>query len=66
MLQHDSAWDKAIGQAVQMANDERISQYLFKRNGVGIPGHLRISEAKEMADELCTYIKSLGLTVIRN
>lgn len=36
--------------------DDKITQYLFRRNGAGTPGHLRIPEAEEMAQELTEYI----------
>ncbi len=61
LLYHDHAWDQAIGQVVQELKDERITQYLFRRNGRGTPGHLRIPEAKEMAEELSAYIESLAI-----
>ena len=61
LLVHDEAWDGAIGQAVGELGDERITQYLFKRNGKGTPGHLRIPEAEEMAEELAGYIESLSI-----
>lgn len=61
LLHHDKAWDEAIGQAVEELKDERITQYLFRRNGEGTPGHLRIAEAKEMADELSAYIENLNI-----
>ena len=59
LLCHDVSWDNAIDEAVQSLNDKKISHYLFKRNGCGTPGHLRISEAQEMAEELSAYIKKL-------
>ena len=61
LLNHDRAWDMAIGQVVEELKDEKISQYLFKRGGSGTPGHLRIPEAQEMADELAAYISGLGI-----
>ncbi len=61
LLIHDAAWDRAIGQAVQEMNDEKITQYLFNRNAVATPGHLRIPEAQEMADELASYIETLDI-----
>lgn len=61
LLMHDRAWDAAIGDTVKEMKDERISQYRFKRNGAGTPGHLRIAEAEEMAKELSVYIKSLNV-----
>ncbi len=61
LLEHDKNWDNAISGVVKELNDKKISQYLFKRNGCGTPGHLRIPEAGEMAQELCNYIISLGI-----
>lgn len=61
LLEHDSSWDRAIGEVVSETGDNKISQYLFKRNGCGTPGHLRIPEAYEMAEELAAYIESLNI-----
>ena len=61
LLEHDASWDRAIAEAVSQMNDEKIVQYLFKRNGCGTPGHLRIPEAEEMAEELSSYIESLNI-----
>lgn len=61
LLQHDENWDRSIGQVVQEMKDPRITQYIFKRNGKGTPGHLRIPEAQEMADELAAYIETLEI-----
>lgn len=46
---------------MQEMEDEKITQYIFKRNGRGTPGHLRIPEAEEMAEELAAYIEKLQL-----
>ena len=61
LLEHDSAWDQAIGQVCQRLGDSRIRQFLFQRNGRATPGHLRIRDAQEMAEELTAYIQSLGI-----
>ena len=61
LLEHDAAWNCAIGQAVQKLGDPRITQYLFKRNGTGTPGHLRIPEAEEMARELADFFETLAI-----
>lgn len=61
LLYHDRAWDKAVGQVVQELQDDKITQYLFRRNGAGTPGHLRIPEAEEMAEELSAYIEGLDI-----
>lgn len=57
LLEHDSSWDCSIDQVVTELGDKKISHYLFKRNGKGTRGHLRIPEAEEMADELAAYIE---------
>lgn len=56
LLEHDASWDRAISQVVGELGDEKITQYLFKRNGSATPGHLRISEAEEMSEELAEYL----------
>ena len=61
LLNHNSAWDRSIGQTVRELKDEKITQYLFRRGGCGTPGHLRVSEAEEMAEELAAYIGKLGI-----
>lgn len=61
LLYHDASWDKAITQVVEELNDPKISRCIFNRNGSGTPGHLRISEAEEMAEELVEYIGKLGV-----
>jgi len=61
LLEHDENWDRSIGEAVCRINDPKITQYRFKRNGKGTPGHLRIPEAREMADELTAYIQKLKI-----
>ena len=59
LLCHDVSWDNAIDEVVESLNDKKISHYLFKRNGCGTPGHLRIPEAQEMGEELAAYISKL-------
>lgn len=61
LLQHDEAWDRSIEQVVNTMEDTKITQYVFKRNGKGTPGHLRIPEAQEMASELADYIETLEI-----
>lgn len=61
LLNHDPSWDHAIEEVVTDMHDPRISRYLFKRNGCGTPGHLRIPESHEMAEELAAYIQTLDI-----
>lgn len=61
LLQHDASWDRAISWAVEEMKDDAITKYTFKRNGAATPGHLRIPEAEEMAEELAAYIENLQI-----
>lgn len=61
IMAHDPAWDKAIGAVVEAMGDEHIHHFLYKRNGCGTPGHVRIPEGEEMAKELAAYIDSLAV-----
>ena len=61
LLMHDAAWDRSISQVVEELDDEKISKCTFKRNGIATPGHLRIPEAEEMAEELSAYIEQLHI-----
>ncbi len=47
------------GQVVDSMKDEKISHFLFKRNGVATPGHPRIPEQFEMAREMADYIENV-------
>ncbi|GFI04101.1 cellulase/esterase CelE [Clostridiales bacterium] len=57
LLNHDKSWDESIEQVCHELSDKKISHYLFRRNGQGTPGHLRIPEAEEMAEELAAYME---------
>ncbi|MCM1417144.1 MAG: GDSL-type esterase/lipase family protein [bacterium] len=61
LLNHDKAWDEAIEEVCALAADNKITHYVFRRNGRATPGHLRIPEAEEMAEELAAYIESLHI-----
>lgn len=60
ILMHDAAWDRAIDEVCTGIASEHVHHFLYKRNGSGTPGHIRISEAEEMSEELAAYISSLG------
>lgn len=60
ILIHDPSWDRAIDQVRREVGDERVSHFLYSRNGSATPGHPRVAEHREMADELTNYIRSLG------
>ncbi len=61
LLNHDNAWDESIEQVRRTLADGKIVYYQFERTGKGTPGHLRIPEAEEMAEELAAYIESLPI-----
>lgn len=60
ILMHDAAWDRAIEQVCNEIGSNRVTHFMYKRNGAGTPGHIRIPEAEEMSDELAAYIESMG------
>ncbi len=61
LLEHDPSWDEAIDEVCREMSDARISHYMFRRNGRGTMGHLRIPEAEEMAQELTEYLENLAI-----
>ena len=62
ILNHDAAWDKAIDEVCEKLRktDEKIHHFLYTNNGCGTHGHIRISEAEKMSDELAAFIESLS------
>lgn len=60
ILGHDESWDRAIDEVCQNMKDEKVSHFLYSKNGCGTSGHIRIPEAEKMSDELAAYINSLG------
>lgn len=60
ILNHDRGWDDAIGEVCEAIGDERTVHFLYHRNGCGTPGHIRIGEAGEMADELAAFIEEMA------
>lgn len=63
ILRHDADWDRAIDEVCREIADARVHHFLYKRNGSGTLGHIRIPEAEEMAEELAAYIESFGETI---
>lgn len=69
ILEHHKNWDLAIEEvceALRREGDGRLFHLMYTRNGCGTPGHLRIPEAEEMAEELVSYIESLDVPVWEN
>ena len=62
VLCHDSEWDKAVEEIKNELGGESRGFYhfMFKRTGKATPGHPRIPEQYEMAEELTAFISSLG------
>ncbi|MCM1308643.1 MAG: electron transporter RnfD [Butyrivibrio sp.] len=60
ILMHDPAWDRAIDEVCGQIGSGRVTHFMYKRNGAGTPGHIRIPEAEEMSGELAAYIEGLG------
>lgn len=66
VLMHDPQWDKAIDEIANELNDPKITHFMFTRTGKATPGHPRIPEQCEMAEELTAYISSMGDKVWEN
>lgn len=62
ILEHDRAWDDAIETVYQelKKEDPLIRHFVYTKNGVGTPGHIRIPEAEEMSEELAAYIEKVN------
>lgn len=60
VLCHDPEWDKAVSEIAAELSDSRIKHFMFTRTGKATPGHPRISEQYEMAEELTAYLSGLG------
>jgi len=60
ILRHDKSWDDAIDMVCNEIDDPKIKHFLYSCNGNGTDGHIRIPEAKKMAEELSDYINAFG------
>lgn len=60
VLCHDMGWEDAIDEIAEELADPRIERFRFTRSGRATPGHPRITEQYEMAEELTRYISGLG------
>lgn len=60
-LSHRLYRKKAVDEVADSMKDDRITHYIYGRNGFGTPGHLSIPEACEMATELTEYKESLEI-----
>ena len=57
VLMHDPRWDTYLDEIEKELGDETVRHYRFKRCGTATPGHPRLTEQVEMAEELNTYIR---------
>lgn len=60
ILCHDAEWDMVIDEIANELNDEKIKHFQFTRSGKATPGHPRLPEQYEMAEELTAYLSSMG------
>ncbi len=60
ILYHDKGWDDAIEEVCERIGEERTVHFRYRRNGSGTPGHIRVGEAEEMAEELAAFIEELA------
>ncbi|MDD6305652.1 MAG: GDSL-type esterase/lipase family protein [Clostridiales bacterium] len=63
ILCHHENWDKSIDEVCREIGSERVHHFLYKQNGCGTPGHIRIPEAEEMSEELSAFIETLGESI---
>lgn len=60
VLCHSQDWDKAVEETANELDDEKIRYFKFTRTGKATPGHPRITEQYEMAEQLTAFISSMG------
>lgn len=60
ILHHSAGWDRSIGKVCTELNDPKIVHFLYKENGRGTVGHVRVQEAMNMALELSGFINGLS------
>lgn len=60
VLMHDGAWDDILEDIKNRLCDKlKVHHFMYSRNGAATPGHPRIPEQQEMADELTAFLNSL-------
>lgn len=60
VLCHGEEWDKAVDEIANELNDQKITHFMFTRTGKATPGHPRLPEQYEMAEELTAYLSNMG------
>lgn len=66
IMRHDLSWDKSIEEVTQEIADNKVYHFIYSQNSVGTHGHIRISEAERMSEELSGFINSLGEDIWQN
>ena len=63
ILNHEAVWDDAIDEVCKslQKTDDKVHHFLYSNNGCGTHGHIRISEAEKMAEEMAEFINSIGV-----
>ena len=56
VLMHEPTWDDALDEIVNELAMDNVKRFKFRRTGAATPGHPRIPEQTEMADELYGFI----------
>lgn len=57
VLMHEPRWDTYLDEIERELGDETVRHYRFRRCGQATPGHPRLTEQVEMAEELGAYIR---------
>lgn len=60
VLMHSPNWDDALDEIVEELGDDRTVHFRFTRCGKATPGHPRLPEQYEMAEELTAFISNMG------
>ncbi|MCL6458006.1 MAG: hypothetical protein K6T85_08365 [Gorillibacterium sp.] len=56
---HPLCWEEVLFEIAEKFADPKVLAYRYKRAGLVTPGHIRLAEAEEMAEELEQFIGTL-------
>ncbi len=59
VLFHDMDWETVLDEIAEEAEDPNLLRFRFRRTGAATPGHPRIPEQDEMAEELAAFLCSI-------
>lgn len=63
ILEHHLNWDRSIKEVCDAMKDDKLCYFSYSNTGCGTKGHIRIPEAEKMAEELSSFILSLGESI---